>query len=438
MLSFLRNIAVILSLFCSNEAFSLNSSSYLVANSAIKLFDFDKARKQYSKFGDDLNEVNLHNQLLTYINLNLLNEANLVAQKIISLNNLNQEAWTIYLTNAVIKKDLNAINKFKKNNDLSQLELLNYIFFSEKGELKDSNLISKSIFEVVQASLFENKDQINYQYLLFYLSVSIVIDPDFMESYFYLAQIYQNLKRYSKAEYYYKQIMKGHALYVQSQNNIAINKSRLGFYNEGVELLEKILIDNKKDIDLIGALADLHRTNKHYEEAIKYYSKIINLDNNLYNEYWRIYYLRGICFERLKKWDLAEKDFLFSLKIKPNSPQVLNYLAYGWLERNLYLDRATKMLKRAYQENPESHYITDSLAWAYFKKNELKKAADLMEKVIIMAPGETISLDHLGDIYYAMNRKREAYYLWQQALDLTELDDEAEEKLIKKIADYNE
>ena len=41
-----------------------------------------------------------------------------------------------------------------------------------------------------------------------------------------------------------------------------------------------------------------------------------------------------------------------------------------------------------------------------------------MEKVIDMVPGEAISLDHLGDIYFAMNRKREAIYFWRQAKDL--------------------
>ena len=87
------------------------------------------------------------------------------------------------------------------------------------------------------------------------------------------------------------------------------------------------------------------------------------------------------------------------------------------------------MLKKAYEGNPSSYYILDSLAWAYYKKNNLKKAADLMEKVIDMAPGESISLDHLGDIYFAMNRKREAIYFWNQAIDLADSDDD----LIKKI-----
>ena len=32
------------------------------------------------------------------------------------------------------------------------------------------------------------------------------------------------------------------------------------------------------------------------------------------------------------------------------------------------------MLKKAYEKNPDSHYILDSLAWAHFKKNNLTTA----------------------------------------------------------------
>ena len=120
----------------------------------------------------------------------------------------------------------------------------------------------------------------------------------------------------------------------------------------------------------------------------------------------RIYYFRGICYERFSL-DLAEKDFLNSLEIKSDLPNVLNYLVYGWIERNQNIDKALNMLKKAYQSYPESYYILD-ITWAYFKKNNLK-AAELMEEVIVLAPGEAISLDHLGDIYFAMKRKREEF-----------------------------
>ena len=52
------------------------------------------------------------------------------------------------------------------------------------------------------------------------------------------------------------------------------------------------------------------------------------------------------------------------------------------------------MLKEAYNANPNSYYILDSLAWAYYKKKEYIKAEELMEKVIDMVPGEAVSLDH--------------------------------------------
>jgi len=95
-------------------------------------------------------------------------------------------------------------------------------------------------------------------------------------------------------------------------------------------------------------------------------------------------------------------------------------------------------LEKAYKANPDSYYILDSLAWAHYKKNNLQLAANLMEKVIVMAPGEAISLDHLGDIYFSLNRKREAVFLWKQAKDLAEPEDEIKENLEKKLDSYYE
>ena len=133
----------------------------------------------------------------------------------------------------------------------------------------------------------------------------------------------------------------------------------------------------------------------------------------------------------------AELDFLQSLKIKRDSPNVLNYLAYGWIERDIRIDESFVMLKDAYNANPDSHYILDSLAWAYFKKKDFVKAAELMEEVIDMVPGEAISLDHLGDIYFAINRKREAAYYWKQARDLATPEDKIIESIEIKLRKYN-
>ena len=147
--------------------------------------------------------------------------------------------------------------------------------------------------------------------------------------------------------------------------------------------------------------------------------------------------MRGICYERLNNWKLAEEDFMKSLDINQDAPQVLNYLAYGWLERNIFLDKSLEMLIIANKKDPDSHYILDSLAWAHYKKNNLEVASKLMEEVIDRAPDEAVSLDHLGDIYLAMGRKREALYMWKQAIDLASPEDNILDEVKTKLKKYN-
>ena len=129
MLNFCRNILIISIILLTNRVYGLNSSSYLVANIAINLFEFDRAKGEFDQLGQNLDESDLHNQLLTYVNLNLLSEANSVAKKIIALNDHNQEAWIVHLANAIIKKNSITFDIFKKNQDKSAFNLLNYIFF---------------------------------------------------------------------------------------------------------------------------------------------------------------------------------------------------------------------------------------------------------------------------------------------------------------------
>ena len=103
----------------------------------------------------------------------------------------------------------------------------------------------------------------------------------------------------------------------------------------------------------------------------------------------------------------------------------------------MFIERSLDMLKIAHEKNPDSHYILDSLAWAHYKSNNLTIASELMEQVINMAPGEVISIDHLGDIYLSLGRKREAIYMWNQAMDLSKPSDDIYQILQIKINKYN-
>ncbi|HJL58235.1 MAG: tetratricopeptide repeat protein [Pelagibacteraceae bacterium] len=431
-------IQCIVIFFISSTAYSFSSSSYLIANSAMSFFDYEEANTYYENSDiENFNDSDLEKKLLAYVNTNALDKASKIAKEILRNDNSNQDAWLVYLTYA----KLNNINKpfyeLKKQHGVEELSIIKFVFYNNYQIKRNNDDIAQSLLDIVQASNANNNELQGLDYLLFYLSLSLNLNPKFNESFFITAQLYQMMKNYEKAEKFYNKVHKDHNLYLESQKNIANNKKHQNNTKKAEEELISLIDLYPSNKNLFVSLADFYKSTKQYKRAIPYYSIVLNIQDLDEDQRWRLLYMRGICYERINNWESAEEDFLKSLDINPESPQVLNYLAYSWIEKNVFLNESLKMLKRAYEKNPKSHYILDSLAWAHFKKKNLKIASQLMEEVIIRAPGEAISLDHLGDIYFAMGRRREALYMWRQAKDLAEPEDNIIDKILIKLKKYD-
>ena len=56
---------------------------------------------------------------------------------------------------------------------------------------------------------------------------------------------------------------------------------------------------------------------------------------------------RGVAYERIGKWDKAEKDLLASLEVSPDQAYVINYLAYSWIEQGVKIEQSLSMLEKA-------------------------------------------------------------------------------------------
>ena len=424
--------------FISLKAYSFSSSSYLIAQSAVALYDYETASKHYEL--EDLSNVyiqDLQKKLVAFVNANYLSKASVIAKKIIDLDITNQKAWLIYLADAKLKKKSFLFKEFEKLELKEQYNIINFIYYNN-GQIKQNNDIAKAFFDIIKGSEINEINPIQeYDFLLFYLTLALNFNPTFNEALFFKANFYQQIKNYEMAEKIYQKIIVTSPLYLEARQNIAFNKIEKGNIEEAEKILILLIQNNQGKERLIISLADFYRITKQYDKAILHYTDVIESMNNNNEKLWRTLYMRGICFERKNQWVKAEKDFLYALELEPDIPQVLNYLAYGWIERDIFIDRSLEMLKIASQKNPDSHYILDSLAWAYFKKNNLTKAVKLMEEVITKAPGEAISLDHLGDIYFALGRKREAYFMWNQAKDLAEPEDEISDTIQLKLQKYN-
>ena len=434
----LKNSKILLFFFVflfSKTIFASSSASFLIAQTAFNNYDFSQVLNEYSsKINQEYKNDYLDELVSAVITENIILSEN-ISKKILATDPENQEAKLLLMVKFINSNNKKNLRELRFDAVNQKNDLFEFIFFLN-DQVKSKIDISNSFLEIVRSSYSKQSSNYsqNYNFLLFYTSLAILINNQNYEAIFIKGQLLQMIDDYIFAEATYQKIPKQSEYFTDAQRNIAFNYSRENGFDDIENKIKLIIANNKKDYEINKILADFYRIEKKFDLAIKLYSELIQKNSD---DLWYMLYLRGICYEQSDNWEKAEVDFLQSLKIKRDSPNVLNYLAYGWLERDIRIDESFVMLVDANNANPDSHYILDSLAWAYFKKKNYVKAAELMEEVIDMVPGEAISLDHLGDIYLALNRKREAIYFWRQAKDLAKPEDKITENIQKKLSEHD-
>lgn len=193
-----------------------------------------------------------------------------------------------------------------------------------------------------------------------------------------------------------------------------------------IEVLQALGRSHPKIIAVQKELGDALRREEKFAEAVPAYDAAIALTAPGQTDgVWILYYSRGICLERSDQWDKAEADMRMALKLQPDQPQVLNYLGYSFLEKNINLDEALTMIERAAKAEPKSGAIIDSLAWAYFRLGRYADAVAPMERASLLEPLDPVVTDHLGDVYWAVGRRIEAEFQWHRALSFKPEDKDA-------------
>ncbi len=181
------------------------------------------------------------------------------------------------------------------------------------------------------------------------------------------------------------------------------------------------------DVDAKVTLADILRVNEKFEESAAVLSTVIGDDPD-----WRLLYARGIAYDRSGRWTEGERDLQAALKLKPDDPELLNYLGYSWIDRGEHLSEALAMVQKAVGDNPRSGAMVDSLGWAYYKLGDYKKAVETLENAIELEAGDPDINNHLGDAYWRVGRRDEAQFQWRRVLTLDpdpKIKAEAEQKL---------
>jgi len=310
----------------------------------------------------------------------------------------------------------------------SWIESENFEKFNKIFSCKNHNdLIAEFLFLI--SNLYSSQD--NFEMSNFYLNLSNFLNPKFIFNLSLVAENYYSNGDYEKVKKILKKITKEENFYYwyrlkKEAQIIAAQKNEQESLNYIISNFKKIDQPNEK---ILFDIANFYKKSKKYEEAIEYYSKIIDNLNDNSKIKSDVLYRRGGSYERIKNYKKADKDLLNALNFRPEDAHMLNYLAYSWLERDYKIDEAIDMLEIAYESKSNDPYIIDSIGWAYYLTEDYLKAENFLKRAVEMMPDDPIVNDHYGDILWMLNRKIQARYFWSSVLKM----DDAEKEMIEKI-----
>jgi tetratricopeptide (TPR) repeat protein len=264
-----------------------------------------------------------------------------------------------------------------------------------------------------------------------FLRLALQLDPTNDKARLFLGTILEEIDRKDEALALYTNIDTDSSYGVSarlSEANILFEKDK---NEEAIRLLDMI---NKNFPSRVtqSALGRGYLIEENYEAALPVYNALIKgMSAEEIKDNPNAIYLRGICLERLGRWQEAVTDFQTVLKHQSENADALNYLGYTWVDKGVHLDEAFDMIRKAVKLDPNSGAIVDSLGWAHYKLGQYSQARIRLEEAAEKSPASATIIDHLGDVYWKLGRYREAGYQWQRARELDPTDEELKTILAK-------
>ena len=362
-------------------------------------------------------------------------------KKIINDENVNFSRYNFFYSNflvnngqkqAGIKAIKNAYENFPGNLLISQFkksleegEKNNNVF-----ECKNASNVLAEAFYIISSAL---SSQMQYKLSNFYLNLAKFLNPNFISFNTLIAENFLALKKYKSAKEIYTKLEKGGSIYKwYSAKKIAAIMDDENNINSTTFLYQKYNEINPGVYETFD-LANFLRNKEEFKKSINLYSEVllkIKKDNKLFP---MVLERRGMAYEQNDQWDLAEKDLILSLKILPDEPYVMNYLAYSWVEKNHNTAKALDMLKKANDLKKNDGYITDSLGWALYKLKNYSEAKKYLTSAIKLMPLDPVINDHYGDCLWMNNKKIQARYYWKNVIKSDKADKDLKKKAEKKL-----
>ncbi len=170
---------------------------------------------------------------------------------------------------------------------------------------------------------------------------------------------------------------------------------------------------------LYNALGQLHMRADQLDKAIGAQVKARDLTAADSRERAGLNMQLGMAYYRTGRLAEAEKAYLAALPHLSNHPELLNNLAYMYVDDMKQPTRALPYAQRAYKQRPGNANVVDTYAWVLANLKRYAEAEKLLSASIAQGDAVPATRQHLGWIYEQqgkLNEARRQYSLGQQMI----------------------
>ena len=292
--------------------------------------------------------------------------------------------------------------------------------------------MAEALFNIASAFRQESGGQL----ALVYGRLALALTPDLPLGLLLVGEVLDGQGRQAEANALFNRIPRNSPFSWSARLRVAQNLYETGDVDGAIRDLRAMAAERTDRIDALLVLGTILRTKERHTEAVQVYDQAIARTTPIEQRHWTLFYSRAISLERSKQWARAEQDFLKALELQPEQPDVMNYLAYSWVEQGVNYERAQKMLERAVELRPNAAHIVDSLGWVLYRTGKIAQSVPVLERAVELVPDDPTLLDHLGDALWSVGRREEARFQWRRSLQTKPgPDPELKTQLERKLRD---
>lgn len=154
---------------------------------------------------------------------------------------------------------------------------------------------------------------------------------------------------------------------------------------------------------------------KDFEAAVKYFKNGVNFVVGNDKMLAQFYSYLGDTYFQLKDHQHSDEAYERALKIEPSNVLVLNNYAYYLSLRNINLEKAEQMSKKAVELDPGNGSNQDTYGWVLFKLGRYEEAKEWIGKAMQTGEESAVVLEHYGDVMWKLGNKKDAVKYWEKA-----------------------